>query len=117
MKTQQLFLLQELSLWREHKARLENVPRNNVIDSNSLWNMAFYKAQTKEQIIQSGVKPYLVRKYKDELIPLIENRLTVGQKKWPPLRSEEHTSELQSRPQLVCRLLLEKKNHQSYCLL
>src|SRR5690554_7458850 len=26
------------------------------------------------------------------------------------LRSEEHTSELQSRPHLVCRLLLEKKN-------
>src|SRR5690554_7347424 len=28
-------------------------------------------------------------------------------------RSEEHTSELQSRPHLVCRLLLEKKK--SYC--
>src|SRR3989442_2162785 len=27
----------------------------------------------------------------------------------PRLRSEEHTSELQSRPHLVCRLLLEKK--------
>src|SRR3989442_4966005 len=27
------------------------------------------------------------------------------------LRSEEHTSELQSRPHLVCRLLLEKKKH------
>src|SRR5436305_8946498 len=27
----------------------------------------------------------------------------------PCLRSEEHTSELQSRPHLVCRLLLEKK--------
>src|SRR5207302_8971449 len=26
-----------------------------------------------------------------------------------PLRSEEHTSELQSRENLVCRLLLEKK--------
>src|SRR3989442_7153043 len=25
-------------------------------------------------------------------------------------RSEEHTSELQSRPHIVCRLLLEKKN-------
>src|SRR3989442_11760552 len=25
-------------------------------------------------------------------------------------RSEEHTAELQSRPHLVCRLLLEKKN-------
>src|SRR5947209_19859754 len=28
----------------------------------------------------------------------------------PPRRSEEHTSELQSRQYLVCRLLLEKKN-------
>src|SRR5207249_7631809 len=28
-------------------------------------------------------------------------------------RSEEHTSELQSRFDLVCRLLLEKKNEQS----
>src|SRR5215813_14376815 len=27
----------------------------------------------------------------------------------PTCRSEEHTSELQSRPHLVCRLLLEKK--------
>src|SRR3989442_13750826 len=27
----------------------------------------------------------------------------------PDQRSEEHTSELQSRPHLVCRLLLEKK--------
>src|SRR3712207_8259488 len=32
-------------------------------------------------------------------------------------RSEEHTSELQSRQYLVCRLLLEKKNnyHTNYC--
>src|SRR5690606_39583426 len=28
----------------------------------------------------------------------------------PALRSEEHTSELQSRENLVCRLLLENKN-------
>src|SRR3712207_7686984 len=28
-----------------------------------------------------------------------------------PVRSEEHTSELQSRQYLVCRLLLEKKNY------
>src|SRR5690606_42081380 len=28
-----------------------------------------------------------------------------------PSRSEEHTSELQSRENLVCRLLLEKKKH------
>src|SRR3989442_8738936 len=37
----------------------------------------------------------------------------------PPPRSEEHTSELQSRPHLVCRLLLEKKKKKYwsyYCL-
>src|SRR3712207_8272049 len=36
-----------------------------------------------------------------------------------PIRSEEHTSELQSRQYLVCRLLLEKKKNNalpvSYC--
>src|SRR2546428_8063363 len=30
-------------------------------------------------------------------------------------RSEEHTSELQSRSDLVCRLLLEKKNISDVC--
>src|SRR5688572_32107959 len=30
------------------------------------------------------------------------------------LRSEEHTSELQSQSNLVCRLLLEKKNKKKY---
>src|SRR3712207_7646913 len=31
--------------------------------------------------------------------------------RWPQSRSEEHTSELQSRQYLVCRLLLEKKTN------
>src|SRR3712207_8940361 len=31
----------------------------------------------------------------------------------PPSRSEEHTSELQSRQYLVCRLLLEKKKYKN----
>src|SRR3712207_7242108 len=34
----------------------------------------------------------------------------------PRARSEEHTSELQSRQYLVCRLLLEKKKNNSYLL-
>src|SRR5215813_3998047 len=50
--------------------------------------------------------------------PIVEKLLTSGQPcqqvvntegllDGNPLRSEEHTSELQSRPHLVCRLLLE----------
>src|SRR2546429_6684302 len=34
-----------------------------------------------------------------------------------PIRSEEHTSELQSRLHLVCRLLLEKKKKTTHTLI
>src|SRR5258708_23649183 len=37
----------------------------------------------------------------------------IGGMQRPDMRSEEHTSELQSPDHLVCRLLLEKKKHQS----
>src|SRR5256884_6789027 len=37
------------------------------------------------------------------------NHLNPGNNYVPDIRSEEHTSELQSRLHLVCRLLLEKK--------
>src|SRR5690554_4918524 len=40
--------------------------------------------------------------------PSIETTLLIH----ADVRSEEHTSELQSRPHLVCRLLLEKKKKQ-----
>src|SRR5438445_8069017 len=36
-----------------------------------------------------------------------------NQQPFEMIRSEEHTSELQSRQYLVCRLLLEKKNNSS----
>src|SRR2546429_6703136 len=36
---------------------------------------------------------------------------------WNSRRSEEHTSELQSRLHLVCRLLLEKKKKNTECTL
>src|SRR5687768_17721802 len=63
----------------------------------------------------------LALKYYDKKIPLnphqmpqvLKHGLDVLQaelKDDPNLRSEEHTSELQSRLHLVCRLLLEKKN-------
>src|SRR5207247_9308428 len=39
-----------------------------------------------------------------------EHRLLRDLRRHLRLRSEEHTSELQSRVDLVCRLLLEKKN-------
>src|SRR5690554_7230541 len=46
----------------------------------------------------------------EELTPhFIDKKLKNGFVQLKKTRSEEHTSELQSRPHLVCRLLLEKK--------
>ena len=41
--------------------------------------------------------------------------IIVGYKSYAALRSEEHTSELQSPDHLVCRLLLEKKKEIRRC--
>src|SRR5690625_5529099 len=43
-------------------------------------------------------------------IPNRASRIVAGDAEGAQQRSEEHTSELQSRGHLVCRLLLEKKN-------
>src|SRR2546422_7545370 len=46
-----------------------------------------------------------------------EKSACIGVHPWlnPAVRSEEHTSELQSRLHLVCRLLLEKKKTKHPC--
>src|SRR5690554_3441160 len=47
----------------------------------------------------------------------ISTKVMPSSQKSEPGRSEEHTSELQSRPHLVCRLLLEKKKKKKNYLL
>src|SRR3712207_8565124 len=69
---------------------------------------------------------YVPMKLRSGLVPIVN----FGGQLWTPLfimailtgvgtaigslRSEEHTSELQSRQYLVCRLLLEKKKKKTY---
>src|SRR3712207_7344317 len=63
--------------------------------------------------------PHRHRRAAPRRVPLVGQRARAGRDPPPPgvvrgheRRSEEHTSELQSRQYLVCRLLLEKKNLQ-----
>src|SRR5687768_17985130 len=46
---------------------------------------------------------------RESLLDLVVGRVAGDAAVSMPIRSEEHTSELQSRLHLVCRLLLEKK--------
>src|SRR2546422_4540763 len=49
--------------------------------------------------------------WKDHLLSIDHLKEGIGLRGYGQRRSEEHTSELQSRLHLVCRLLLEKKKH------
>src|SRR3989442_8799619 len=67
-------------------------------------------------LFRSDVVP---RRLVRHLLDHVEGLLLGRRHEAPPqsnfirVRSEEHTSELQSRPHLVCRLLLEKKNNEA----
>src|SRR5699024_11629121 len=88
------------------------IGRKNFLFSNTP------KGAKSSAIIYSSVEtakenkliPFEYLKYLFEQLPNIDttNKDAVDQRL--PWRSAEHTSELQSRFDLVCRLLLEKKN-------
>ena len=61
------------------------------------------------QTVESSLLPEIQPNYRPNRIPDLMD--TPGKKHKGKNRSEEHTSELQSRQYLVCRLLLEKKKH------
>src|SRR5690625_6617238 len=63
--------------------------------------------------VNGSLKPGVTAK--DVILAVIAKIGTGGGAGYVLERSEEHTSELQSRGHLVCRLLLEKKK-QNYCI-
>src|SRR5690554_7370714 len=78
----------------------------------------FRSADVKTIAVQAGVGKATIYKFFDSkealLLTIVEENLNhirdiVLKHLISNKRSEEHTSELQSRPHLVCRLLLEKK--------
>src|SRR5438874_5983996 len=62
-------------------------------------------------VIQFGLRAVLRHHEIDTAVPIVVRE---GRAPLIAVRSEEHTSELQSRRDLVCRLLLEKKKTRVY---
>src|SRR5205807_10145866 len=63
--------------------------------------------------------PIFAKEPRPRMLRKLNRRRSAGVAEWQTqrTRSEEHTSELQSPCNLVCRLLLEKKKHRRYLLL
>src|SRR2546422_5010578 len=78
-------------------------PYTTLFRSLEKLSSAFFKLLDELTIARS--RKHILRYYKNSIAALggFPERLK------PASRSEEHTSELQSRLHLVCRLLLEKK--------
>src|SRR5690625_3227643 len=86
------------------------------LQSVKLKDIAFLAAPDQEKKDLEDTHIYRISK-EDNNIVVIDSFLIIEHlNKWYEhlefqlVRSEEHTSELQSRGHLVCRLLLEKKN-------
>src|SRR5690554_7032575 len=72
------------------------------------WAIDAYFGDTLDQMLGEYGEYDLILHIREEAKEAALRELQrIGEQSFP--RSEEHTSELQSRPHLVCRLLLEKK--------
>src|SRR5947207_8533585 len=82
--------------------RLLRRPRSSasMSVSCSTESLAFSRATEPEKTSRAGIVGVLDCCVAEVLVPIVPC----------DVRSEEHTSELQSHSDLVCRLLLEKKN-------
>src|SRR5687768_17911129 len=85
--------------------------------TTEIYTLSLHDALPISRRVTGRARPSLPRRMKTPRTPLCASRrrrLTTSTCRpamcWSPMRSEEHTSELQSRLHLVCRLLLEKKN-------
>src|SRR3712207_8396398 len=90
-------------------------PRSTLFPYTTLFRSFFVKASQDNVALFGNVR--IAAGGKDLYKALAETgRVTAEGIFFDTNRSEEHTSELQSRQYLVCRLLLEKKKKQSYTL-
>src|SRR3712207_7928281 len=83
-------------------------PRSTLFPYTTLFRSA---AEVGVVHLDPAVQPLLAVPLGHGVHDLLLQRSGVGLLDPEPSRSEEHTSELQSRQYLVCRLLLEKKKH------
>src|SRR5437868_12776930 len=85
----------------------------NNTSTTEIYTLSLHDAlpisQLRSNTIELGVFTLPVQSPDLKVIPFCREEIVVVTSKNHHFRSEEHTSELQSRFDLVCRLLLEKK--------
>src|SRR2546426_4164085 len=93
-------------LARRHVEACLDPPRGRVVTGHARARRVL-PVEMADDVAAPAERPGLVREVEERLELWQSRGLAVAD------RSEEHTSELQSPCNLVCRLLLEKKNRQN----
>src|SRR3989442_11898660 len=91
---------------RLSKARLDRLVEEAIVDC--------YNESEQVTGLYTMIEDHLALPFETTVlgVPVTVERVDLTQREEIVVyRSEEHTSELQSRPHLVCRLLLEKKKN------
>src|SRR5206468_4761465 len=96
-------------------SRIRRPPRSPLFPYTTLFRSTSSAPKTVDRIIDvfpAGQQSQIRTMLAESLEAVVAQRLMkkIGGGRIAACRSEEHTSELQSRSDLVCRLLLEKKN-------
>src|SRR2546429_4643233 len=89
-------LQQMLSRFRQLQEDLQRQVNSVTVEASAGGGMVNVKMNGQKQIVDVKIEPEVFAGKDQEMLQDL-------------IRSEEHTSELQSRLHLVCRLLLEKK--------
>src|SRR2546422_5473514 len=84
-------------------------PRSTLFPYTTLFRSQKWGVENEEFVETVKILMNSIQQPEPQRIELIDEAISVHQNFDRLDRSEEHTSELQSRLHLVCRLLLEKK--------
>ena len=127
LRPQELAILQQLCIWREHEARARDLPRNRLIKEPSLWEIARKKIQDVAHLVKVADIPSRTLKNDAEaILQIVRDTLEMDESNWParldpPLAQSEaplmktlknYVREYAEQAQLPPEVLIRKKDYE-----
>lgn len=84
LRPNELAVLRDLCIWREHEARERDIPRNRLAKENCLWEIARKKPQSVSDLHKIHELPSrTVKQDAETLLSIVHNALASEEASWP----------------------------------
>lgn len=80
---QQLAVLQQLAAWRLRCAIEKDMPVNKIVHADTLWAIAKYQPQTKNDLKNTGISPQAFRIHAQKLLHIVKQAQQISEQQWP----------------------------------